>query len=219
MAMGRSAAWQAVLAGCKLMHTVIRAGKSILHGSPRIYNSTVVHVHGYPLPRLSNGAHWTTVGWPRLSTVVHVHGCPNPSGVHRPALPPGRQSLCTHTPHHSTTHTHTHIHDHTHTHTHTPADTHTHRHTYRARLVGAPDCTQRRTATISAGGRAPRPWCALHGDRGAGCTARTAGPLRRDAGPSPRPASAGPRCLLSPCRRCARAAGLLRVEWEGQGVR
>ena len=84
MAMGRSAAWQAVLAGRKLMHTVIRAGKRILHGSPRFYNSTVVHVHGYPLPRLSNGAHWTTVRCPRLFTVVHVHGCPTQSGVHRP---------------------------------------------------------------------------------------------------------------------------------------
>ena len=93
--MGLSAAWQAVLAGCKLMHTVIRAGKRTLHGSPRCPRlSTVIHVHGYPLPRLSNEPHWTTVWCPRLSTVIHVHGGPTPSGVHRPAPPPPTHTSC-----------------------------------------------------------------------------------------------------------------------------
>ena len=91
-AMGRSAAWQAVLAGRKLMHTLIRAGKRILHTSTtlRFYASTLLHPYASSM---------TTIVEARFSTLLRFckpvwcpQPCRHPSSVQNaPLAPPGPQ--------------------------------------------------------------------------------------------------------------------------------
>ena len=85
--MGRSAAWQAVLAGCKLMHTLIRAGKRILHASTtlRFYASTLLHPYASTL---------TTIVEARFSTFLRFYASTNQSGVYNPACVHPCSCLC-----------------------------------------------------------------------------------------------------------------------------
>ena len=75
--MGRSAAWQAVLARCKLMHTLIRARKRILHASTtlRFYASTLLHPYASTM---------TTIVEARFSTLLRFYASTNQAGVHSP---------------------------------------------------------------------------------------------------------------------------------------